>query len=119
VSQYQDLDATLPDNVELKVADARFPAIDVVFQREGHTLGNLLETYFVEDHISGSEEPRLTYAGYKVPHPLKAELVIRIGCAGEVEVQRQTARAAISSACRRLKELFRSLQASWTAQTAR
>jgi len=118
VSQYQDMDASLPDNVELKVADARFPAIDIVFQRESHTLGNLLETCFVEDHISGAEEPRLTYAGYKVPHPLKAELVVRVGCAGDVEIQRQTARAAVSRVCRKLKELFRSLQASWTAQTA-
>jgi DNA-directed RNA polymerase alpha subunit len=118
VSQYVDLDATLPDTVELRVADARFPAIDLVFQREGHTLGNLLETYFVEDHISGTEEPRLTYAGYKVPHPLKAEMVVRIGCAGDVEIQRQTARAAVSVACRRLKALFRSLQASWTTLTS-
>jgi DNA-directed RNA polymerase subunit L len=77
-----------------------------------------LETYFVEDHISGTEEPRLTYAGYKVPHPLKAEMVVRIGCAGDVEIQRQTARAAVSVACRRLKALFRSLQASWTTLTS-
>ena len=120
VSQYQDLDATLPDTVELRVSDTRFPAIDIVFQREGHTLGNLLETYFVEDHIAGTEEPRLTYAGYKVPHPLKAEMVLRVGCAsgdGSVEIQKQTARSAVSIACRKLKALFRSLQGSWTSVT--
>lgn len=119
VSRYQDIDATLPDTVELKVADTRFPAIDIVFQREGHTLGNLLETCFIEDHISGTEEPRLTYAGYKVPHPLKAEMVVRVGCAGDVEIQKQTARAAIGTVCRKLKDLFRSLQASWTTETSK
>jgi len=122
VSQYQDMDTALPETVELKVADTRFPAIDIVFQREGHTLGNLLETYFVEDHISGSEEPRLTYAGYKVPHPLKAEMVLRVGCPlgeGDVEIQMQTARAAVGVVCRKLKDYFRSLQASWTTETSK
>lgn len=122
VSQYQDMDTALPETVELKVADTRFPAIDIVFQREGHTLGNLLETYFVEDHISGSEEPRLTYAGYKVPHPLKAEMVLRVGCPlgeGDVEIQMQTARAAVGVVCRKLKDFFRSLQASWATETSK
>jgi DNA-directed RNA polymerase subunit L len=78
-----------------------------------------LETCFIEDHISGTEEPRLTYAGYKVPHPLKAEMVVRVGCAGDVEIQKQTARAAIGTVCRKLKDLFRSLQASWTTETSK
>ena len=115
VSRYQDLDATVPDNVQIQVADTRFPAIDIIFQRESHTLGNLLETYFVMNHIAGKEEPRLTYAAYKVPHPLKAEMFVRIGCAGDVEIQKQTARSVISIVCRKLKEEFRALQASWAS----
>jgi DNA-directed RNA polymerase subunit L len=153
VSKYQDMDGTLPDNVQLLVADTQFPAIDILFQGEGHTLGNLLETYLVSGHVGvegvveGKEEPRLTYAAYKVPHPLKAEMVLRIGCAtafeavnrfsagaagaaaaaaeetadslANVNTQKQIARSAVSVVCRKLKEEFRTLKESWMRETSR
>ena len=128
VAKYQDLDATLPDNVQLQVADTRFPAIDLLFQYEGHTLGNLLETYLGMNHVTvegvaeGKAEPKLSYVAYKVPHPLKAEMVLRIGCLGgsetPVETQKQIARSAVSVVCRNLKDQFRALKESWMRATS-
>ena len=128
VSRYQDMDGTIPDTVQLQVADTRFPAIDVIFQHEGHTLGNLLETYLGMDHVAvegvseATAEPRLSYVAYKVPHPLKAEMVLRIGtaaaAAATVETQKQIARSAISVVCRNLKAQFRALKESWMRATS-
>jgi DNA-directed RNA polymerase alpha subunit/DNA-directed RNA polymerase subunit L len=125
VSTYQDLDATIPDTVQLSVSDTRFPAIDVLFQNEGHTLGNLLETYLGSQHVAvpgiteAKAEPSLTYVAYKVPHPLKAEMVVRIGCsAADVATQMQIARSAISVVCRNLKDNFRALKESWMRATS-
>jgi len=119
VDQYKDLDGTIPSNVRVSQGDSRFPSIDVIFQNEAHTLGNLLETYLVENHVDGEEEPKISYAGYKVPHPLRAEMFVRIGttdATGTVaEQQQQTVRLVVAKGCRVLKEQFRALQAQWTA----
>lgn len=118
VTKYQDLDGTLPDTVRVQQGDSRFPSIDVIFQNESHSLGNLLETVLVERHIDGEAEPKVSYAGYKVPHPLRAEMYVRIGMREEVtdpEIQKQTARLVVANACRFLKDEFRRIQSSWTA----
>ena len=115
VRKYEDLDATIPENVTLKPGDARYPCTDVVFQHEAHTLGNLLEAYLVENHVDGSAQPRITYAGYKVPHPLRPEMFVRIGAEQATEdSDAQIARQAIASVCRGLRDTFRQLDASWS-----
>jgi DNA-directed RNA polymerase subunit L/DNA-directed RNA polymerase alpha subunit len=116
VSKYQDIDGTIPDNVRVQQGDSRFASIDVIFQNEGHTLGNLLETYLVNDHVDAGLG--ITYAGYKVPHPLRPEMFVRIGTgddAADTETQKRTALLAVATVCRKLKEEFRALQASWVA----
>ena len=114
VKQYSNLDTTMADNVTLVVGDTRFPSIDVNFKEEGHTLGNLLETVLIEDHVAGTEEPKINYAGYKVPHPLRKEMFVRIGFPeGDSEVHMQAARSVISSVCRKIVEQTRALQQSW------
>jgi len=120
VTNYIDMDTTLPANVRVIQADARYPAIDVIFQNESHTLGNLLETYLADNHVDGVAEPRITYVGYKVPHPLKPEMFVRIGLSADedVEGQKNRARNAIATAARALKEQFRGLQSEWETFTA-
>ena len=114
VKQYSNLDTTMADNVTLAVGDTRFPSIDLNFKEEGHTLGNLLETVLIEDHVAGTEEPKINYAGYKVPHPLRKEMFVRIGFPeGDSEVHMQAARSVISSVCRKIVEQTRALQQSW------
>lgn len=122
VTQYQDVDVRLPDNLTFQQGDSRFPSVDAVFANETHSLGNLLETFLVEQNIDGVAEPKLRYVGYKVPHPLRPEMFVRMDVRTseteevEAEVQVQRGRAAIANACRQLKAMFQSLQASWTKE---
>ncbi len=121
LTRYQDLDGEIPENVQVQPADARFPAVDVIFRHEDHTLGNLLQHYLVENHVRAvgepiAEEPRITFAGYKVPHPLKPEMVLRVGIPKDIEdpeVEMQTARLVVAKVVRHLKELFRAILADW------
>jgi DNA-directed RNA polymerase subunit L len=117
VRKYEDIDATLPQNVVIQPGDARFPCMDAIFDNESHTLGNLLETYLVEHLIDGEGGPKITYAGYKVPHPLRAQMFVRIGVEedsmGSGDQENQTARLAIASVCRILRDTFRVLENGW------
>ncbi|ODQ61163.1 hypothetical protein WICANDRAFT_104276 [Wickerhamomyces anomalus NRRL Y-366-8] len=64
----------LPDGVsKIKVEpDARVPnAAIVTFEKEDHTLGNLLRAQLLKDE-------RVLFAAYKVEHPLFAKFVMRI-----------------------------------------
>jgi len=75
-----------------------------------HTLGNLLQTWLVEHHIEGTAEPKITYAGYCVPHPLRDEMILRIGVEdGEIT----TARKAFAEAAKGCVQLFQNLRQAW------
>jgi len=117
VSKYIDVDTVVPENMRLLQADTRYPAIDIYFQNETHTLGNLLETYIVDNHIDGAATPPVNYVAYKVPHPLRPEMFVRIGVAEDtdVEAQKNIALTVIAAACRALKSQFRELTTSWKA----
>jgi len=109
VSPYTAIDTVMPPNVTIKPAPTRVQtAFEVAFQNEEHTLGNLLQTYLVERHIEGSEKPKIQYAGYKVPHPLRAEMVMIIAADDEAAVK-----TAISSVCMYLKDYFNSTRDTW------
>lgn len=120
VKKYVNMDKITPSNIRIQKSDTRFPAVDVIFDNEGHTLGNLLETYLVDNHIddggdsSGSKEPRITYAGYKVPHPLRQEMFVRIG-APETEHQELIARQAIASVCTQIYQILNVMRESWVS----
>lgn len=118
VSKYLDLDTVLPDTVRVLQADARYSAIDIFFTNESHTLGNLLETHIVDHHIDGPNQPAVSYVGYKVPHPLRPEMFIRIAVqqaeeGSDVETQKVQARAVVAVACRALKKQFTHLREQW------
>lgn len=76
----------LPLNMKENPADNRLEGFDYTFEKEDHTLGNLLQSYI---DISLMDGTKVTYAGYKVPHPLRDEMVVRIGVAGEAIAARQ------------------------------
>ena len=105
-----DKDDTLPDDVSITSADSKLIGFDFLFKGHDHTLGNLLQTWLVENHIDGSSMPRITFAGYNVPHPLYAEMVLRIGVEDGEE---RTAREAVAEACRGIVQMFQMLRASW------
>jgi DNA-directed RNA polymerase subunit L len=90
----------LPDHVKIQPAEARMKGFDIILQGEDHTLGNLLQTWMDENMIDKEE---ITYVGYKLPHPLRDEMVFRIGVEDGQEI---TARAMFARAARACATMF-------------
>lgn len=104
----------LPEDVTIQPADAQMLGFDFYFAGHDHTLGKLLSTYLVENHYSGAAEPKITFAGSIVPHPLRDIMLLRVGVE---DGQEMTAREAVAAAARGCAELFRQLRANWLAAT--
>jgi len=83
---------SLPSDVVVQVAEGRVQGYDFIFQRQDHTLGHCVQAW-LDQNLVGS--PEITFAGYDVPHPLRDEMLIRIGVADGREA---TARKALRQA---------------------
>ena len=101
----------LPDSITVIPSDAQMPGFDFLIRGEDHTLGNMLQTWLVENHVDGDATPRIIFAGYKIPHPLKDEMLLRIGVEDGNEM---TARTAIAMAARGCKAMFQEWLNLWT-----
>jgi DNA-directed RNA polymerase subunit L len=111
--RFASIDAgDLPEGLRVVPAEIRGPLFDFVFQKEDHTLGNLLQTWLEQNHYDSGE---ITFAGYKVPHPLRDEMVLRVGVEDAKEL---TARAMVAKAARGAAQMFREWAANWAASTA-
>ena len=108
--RYGSIDSgDLPDTMKVRPADARMKGFDFTFRKEDHTLGNLLQTYMDKNMMDGGE---ITFVGYKVPHPLRDEMVLRVG----VDSGKDTdARAAVAKAARECAQMFKSWAAQWAS----
>lgn len=100
----------MPAEISISSADSRLIGFDFLIKGHDHTLGNLLQTWLVDNHIEGAAEPKITYAGYSVPHPLRDEMVLRIGVEDGQEL---TARKAFAHAAKGCVEMFRALRTEW------
>jgi DNA-directed RNA polymerase subunit L len=101
--KYASIDkGDLPPSLTIQPADARMKGFDFMFQGEDHTLGNLLQTWITENGD--------TFAGYKVPHPLRDEMLLRIGVEDGLQT---TARGVVAAAARGCAEMFRSWRSAW------
>lgn len=110
-NRYAMIDQTkLPDEITISPADSRIIGFDFLFRGHDHTLGNLFQTWLVENHIEGEAQPRITYAGYAVPHPLRDEMVLRIGVESGKE---SDARAAVAAAARGCAAMFETMSVEW------
>ena len=93
--------------------------IDVNIANHEHTLGNLLQTVLTDIYLN-TEAPDapISYAGYKVPHPLHKSVRMRIGVregvAGDPAV---IARQVIAMAAQRGIQIFEDLAREWTNVT--
>jgi DNA-directed RNA polymerase subunit L len=102
----------LPDSIDIRPADARMKGFDFWFEAEDHTLGNLIQTWLDDNRIgSAAAKGGVTFAGYKVPHPLRDEMVLRIGVEDGSE---STARLAIAEAAKSCADMFREWSIQWT-----
>lgn len=91
----------LPETVDIRPADWASPVgFDFWFTNEDHTLGNLLQTW-ISDHSD-------VFVGYKVPHPLRPEMVLRLGVKEESE-----ARDLIAEAAMGIADMFRTWTEEW------
>ena len=101
----------IPDDVVINAADGRIRGWDFIFQRQDHTLGNCIQSWLDENLVGKGE---ITFAGYDVPHPLRDEMVIRIGCQDGEE---KTARDALRNAMISCGTMFTNWREQWTAVT--
>lgn len=105
----------LPENLEIRPADARLKGFDFWFSAEDHTLGTLLQTWLDDNKVGrGEHEGGITFAGYKVPHPLRDEMLLRIGVEDGKE---ESARLAIAEASQACANMFRTWAAQWMGET--
>jgi DNA-directed RNA polymerase subunit L/DNA-directed RNA polymerase alpha subunit len=110
--KYSSLDrGDLPESVDIRPADARLKGYDFWFTGEDHTLGNMLQTWLDDNKVGrGKKDGDVTFAGYKVPHPLRNEMVLRIGV---FDGKQETARLAVAEAAQSCAEMFRTWAAGW------
>ena len=108
VLRYASVDAgDLPEGLKVIPADARMKGFDFIFQGEDHTLGNLLQTWMEQNQVDKEE---ITFVGYKVPHPLRDEMVLRVAVESGLVAD---ARAAVARAARECATMFRNWSAMW------
>jgi DNA-directed RNA polymerase subunit L len=113
VLRYASIDTgDLPESVKVRPADAKMKGFDFVFQKEDHTMGNLLQTW-MEQNLMDTEQ--ITFVGYKVPHPLRDEMVLRVGVDSGKDVD---ARAAVAKAARECAQMFKNWSAAWASASA-
>jgi DNA-directed RNA polymerase subunit L len=92
--------------------DSRMNGVDVVIEGQEHTLGALLQSFITDIYLeAGAPDSPITFAGYKVKHPLHRSVMIRLGIreglAGDA-VAKQVIAAAASKALALFEELGRS-----------
>jgi len=101
----------LPENLKIVPADGALQGFDFLFTQEDHTLGNLFQTWIEQNAMVAADgaETDISFVGYKVPHPLRDEMLLRIGV--ERDGQQVTARSAVARAAKGCADMF----ASWRA----
>lgn len=110
-SKYVNIDqGDLPSEITISSCDSRIIGYDILFRGHDHTLGNLLQTWLIENHVEGTATPSITFAGYVVPHPLRDEMVLRIGVEDGEEA---TARKVLSQAAKGCVDMFQRIRIEW------
>jgi len=94
------------NNYTIVPSMSRITGYDFLLGAQDHTFGNTCQTYLSENHmedkvVKGSSTVPIRYVGYEVPHPLRDEMVLRIGCDKE-----EDARLAFSQACEGCSKIF-------------
>ena len=105
------VDPNLPADVIVQPVEGRLVGWDFYFQRQDHTLGHLVQAW-LDQHMVGNGE--ITFAGYDIPHPLRDEMLLRIGVKNGEEA---TARRAVSTAMSALAGMFTSWAQEWASAT--
>ena len=114
MGKYVNLDTEtggIPEGLTVIPSESRVIGFDFILSGHDHTFGNMIQTFLEQNHIDvaeGSDTVLITYAGYAVPHPLRDELVVRIGVGSKA-----LALKAFAQACRGCVRIFRQLRQQW------
>ena len=109
----------LPDNITIEPADWTGIGYDFIIQNEDHTLGDPLQTW-MDANILVDEQGRngkISFAGKKIPHPLRDEMVFRIGFppnADKEKVNELAVRTVFAEAARACATMFTEWLRMWT-----
>jgi DNA-directed RNA polymerase subunit D len=101
----------LPKDVIIQRTDTQLLGYDIVFQRQDHTLGHLLQAW-IDQNLVG--KGAITFAGYDIPHPLRDEMVLRVGVSDGDE---KSARFALKSAAAACEAMFQTWRDQWSGMT--
>jgi DNA-directed RNA polymerase subunit L len=121
VTPYADDTKTAAElDLTIQPIDSRMNGVDVLFNGQEHTLGNLLQTLITEEYLDrvAADSP-ITFVGYKVRHPLHRVMTLRLGVregastggAANVAIARQV----IAVAAAKAKAIFEDLGRAWEA----
>jgi len=100
----------LPDTITVTPSDSQLTGFDFLIQGQDHTFGNMIQTWLVDKHVDGDATPKIVFAGYKIPHPLKDEMLLRLGTEDGNEL---TARQALAAAAKGCKAMFEEWLRLW------
>jgi len=110
---YAAMDAgDVPANLDIRPADARLKGFDFWFKAEDHTLGCLISTWI---DLNSVGDGQTSYVGYKVPHPLRDEMVLRVGVEDGNE---STARLVVATAAKACADMYRGWATQWSGAAA-
>ena len=97
--------------------DSRMPGVDILIEGHEHTLGNLLQTMITEMYLDTSTvDSPITFAAYKVRHPLHRSVAIRLGIAESKGDANTIARQVLAASAQRAKTIFEDIAAGWENQ---
>jgi DNA-directed RNA polymerase alpha subunit len=110
----------LPSNVEIRPADWTGIGYDFVIQQEDYTLGYLLQTW-MDANLMPDEKGangKISFVAAKIPHPLRDEMVIRIGFSSRQKPEETSilaARAVFAQAAKACMNMFTEWGKMWSA----
>ena len=110
---YAAIDKDLPENVKIQPTKKEARGFDIYFQKEDHTLGNLLSTWMDENILDSDslKEGSIQFVGYCVPHPLRDEMMMTIIAKDDL-----VCRKAISAAAMNCGKMFKSWRETLISQ---
>lgn len=100
----QYADENLGGDVIVQPVETQLLGFDFIFQKQDHTLGHLIQAWLDQNMVG---RDAITFAGYDIPHPLRDEMVIRIGVSDGQEATARKAMRAAMIACQGMFEMWK------------
>ena len=116
VKPYTDSTIPLQDlGLTVLPLESRMSGLRVIFEDQEHTLGCLLEAMVHELYLdTESPDAPLSYAAYKVPHPLQKKMVLFLGEAS-TPLDEMAVRKIVAAAAQRAITIFQDLEKAWSS----